>query len=159
MFSFKEIWKRLPYTCSRKNFVCLTRKLFWPLVSPYIFTQWGWRSHSARMTFPGKSNSAKARHTTSSSASMEQDGRISVCSLPRSNITLWGEPSNSWILESTLLAPGVPSWIWIRRINSAFDNSASSFLDNLFFFFGDLHASLLQQPGPRTYGWTSISVF
>ena len=34
-------------------------------------------------------------------------------------------------LDSTLLDPGVPSWIWIRRINSASDNSDTSFLDNL----------------------------
>ena len=35
-------------------------------------------SHSARMIFPGISNSMKARQTTSSSKSFRQDGRISV---------------------------------------------------------------------------------
>ena len=40
-------------------------------------------------------------------------------------------PSNSWTFGSTLLDPGFYRWIRIRRINSASDNSATSFLDNL----------------------------
>ena len=39
--------------CSRKNFACLARKLFWPLVSSYIFTQWGWRIPFGPDDFPG----------------------------------------------------------------------------------------------------------
>ena len=38
-------------------------------------------------------------------------------------------PSNSWTFRSTLWDPGVPSCKWIRWINSASDNSATSFLD------------------------------
>ena len=58
---------------------------------------------------------------------------LSVRSLHSSRITTpWGEPSNSWTLESTLQHPRVPSWIWIRRLNSASDNLAISVLDNLF---------------------------
>ena len=65
-------------------------------------------SHSARMTFPGKSNSVKARQTRSSSGSYEQDGCLSVRSLLSSNITPRGEPSDSWTLGSTLIDPGFP---------------------------------------------------
>ena len=77
-------WKN----CSRKNFVCLARKLFWPLVLSYIFPNGDDESHSARMTFPGISNSVKARQTTSSSATFKQDGRISVCSFPAAKNTM-----------------------------------------------------------------------
>ena len=41
-------------------------------------------------------------------------------------------PSNSWTFGSTLRDPNVPSCKWTRRINSTSDNSATSFLDNLF---------------------------
>ena len=42
------------FSCSRKNFVCLVRKLFWLMVSPYIFTQWGWRIPFGPDDFPGQ---------------------------------------------------------------------------------------------------------
>ena len=40
-------------------------------------------------------------------------------------------PSNSWTFGSTLRDPEVPSRKGTRRINSASDNSATSFLNNL----------------------------
>ena len=46
--------------------------------------------HLARMTFPGISNSVKARQTTSSSAIFKQDGHISFRSFTSSNSPPWG---------------------------------------------------------------------
>ena len=40
-------------------------------------------------------------------------------------------PSGSWTFGSILRDPNVPCCKWTRRINSASDNSATSFLDNL----------------------------
>ena len=40
-------------------------------------------------------------------------------------------PSNSWTFGFTFRNPGVPSCKWTRQINSASNNSATSFLDNL----------------------------
>ena len=44
--------KNLIY-CSRKNFVCLARELFWPLVSSYNFTQWVRQIPFGPDDFPG----------------------------------------------------------------------------------------------------------
>ena len=41
--TFVNYFLSVCWICSRKNFVCLACKLFWPLVSSYNFTQWGWR--------------------------------------------------------------------------------------------------------------------
>ena len=65
---------------------------------------------------------------------------------------LIGEPSDIWTLESTLLDPGAPSWIWIRWIIFASDNSASSFLDNLFWSPSCLFPTATR----TTYLWLNI---
>ena len=58
----------------------------------------------------------KARQTISSSEPFEPDS----CSLHGSSITtLWGKPSNLWTSWVYSLRPRVPSWIWIRCIQSA----------------------------------------
>ena len=60
-------------------------------------------SHSARRTFPGKSNSVKARRTFFSSAIFKQDGRLSDRSPPSSEMAApRGEPSDLRTLESAL---------------------------------------------------------
>ena len=45
--------QQLYWVCSRKNFVRLARKLFWPLISSYNFTQWAWRIPFGPDDFPG----------------------------------------------------------------------------------------------------------
>ena len=107
------------------------------------------------MTYPGKSNSVKARQTISSSASFEQDGCLSA---PILAATLLHEESR--------LIHGASSLHFLTQ-----DFSAEYELDELILpliiqllhswttFSGDLHASLLQQPGPRIYGCTFIPVF
>ena len=100
----------------------------------------------------------------------EQDRRIYCLSLHSSSITtLWGKPSNLWTSWVYSLWPRVPSWIWIRCIQSATHRNtfkspptlamstatqnstqtSSYFLGNIFW----RHASLPQQPGPHIHGW------
>ena len=59
---------------------------------------------------------------------------------------------NSWTFGSTLLDPGLHCWIWI---NSASDNSATSFLAT---FKDTAITSLPQQPGSHIYDWTFTPV-
>ena len=137
--------------CSRKNFVCLARKF----VSSYIFTEWGWRILFSPDDFPGQIEFGESPPNFLF-FSISRAGRM--CFYPRSYssscITPWGEPSNLWTLESTLLDPRVPSWIWIKRINFASDNSATSWTT----FKKTMITSLPQQTGPRIYGWIFIPV-
>ena len=65
------------------------------------------------------------------------------------------QPSNSWTFGSTLRDPNVPSCKWTRRINSASDNSATSFLETV---KETTITYLSQQPGLHIYGWTFTPV-
>ena len=64
-------------------------------------------------------------------------------------------PSNSWTFGTTLRDPGVSCWKWIRRINSASDNTATSFLYTLFW-----RHSYFSPTATRTthHSWTFIPV-
>ena len=120
---FTFVAERTSYVWRVNYFDCWSRHIISPKGDD--------KSHLARMAFLGISNLVKACQTTSSSKSFGQDRRISVHSSISSNSPPWEEPSNSWTLRSTLLDPRVPTWIWIRHINSTSDNSATLFLDNL----------------------------
>ena len=78
-FNFKQsVAERISYVWRVNYFDCCYRHVF--------STNDDDESHSARMAFSDTSNSVKACQTTSSSKTFEQDGRISVRSVPSSNI-------------------------------------------------------------------------
>ena len=130
----------------------MARKLFWPLVSSYNFTQWGWRIPFGPDDFPEHIEIDESPPNCLFLRNL-QTGRTYFCPLfyQQQLTTMRIEPSNSWTFGSSILDPGVPNWIRIRRINSASDNSATSFLDNI---KETAFTSLSRQPGPLLYGWT-----
>ena len=67
--------------CHRKNFVCLAHKLFWPFVSSYIFTQWGWRIPFGPDDFPGHIEFGESPPNYLF-LSIFRAGRTFVCPLP-----------------------------------------------------------------------------
>ena len=85
--------------------------------------------HPIRMTYPiqpgpffrAAPNWGKARQTLSLPLKFSNWADvITVCSPFSSSITPpWGKPSNSWTPCVYSLRPRVPSWIWIRWIQSA----------------------------------------
>ena len=128
----------------------MARKLFWPLVSSYNFTQWGWRIPFGLGDFPGHIEFCESPPNYLF-LGISRVWRMCFCprSYVSSYITPWEEPSNSWTFESTLLDLRISSWIWIRRINFAF---TIQLLHSLTTFNETMITSLLQQTRPRIYG-------
>ena len=92
------------FVAERTSNFCLVRKSTWPLVSSDIFTPWGWL-----IPFFADFSRAIQKRWKSANLSLPQkpSSRTDVF-LPApfngSNfITPWGEPTNSWAFESTLL--------------------------------------------------------
>ena len=88
---------------------CLACKSTWPLVLSDIFTQWGWL-----IPFCQNLSQAIQRQWKSANLSLPQkllsrmDVFLSTSFISSSFITPWGEPSNSWAFESTLLDQRFP---------------------------------------------------
>ena len=132
----------------RISYLCLARKLIWPLWLSHIFTQWGWFVQFFPDDFPGQFKPAKL--SLSQNLTSRTDG-LSVLPFHSSRtITPWGKQSNLWTFESTLLDQRLP-------VQYKFDvftpplagtllcrlwHSATSFLFNL---LGNFHSSLLQR--------------
>ena len=105
----KYLWEE--YESVAERTLCVLRVNYFDRWSCHIFSpNEDNKSHSVQMTFPGKSNSVKARQTFSSSPSFKQDGCVSVLTLTAA-VSLHHEESrlNSRALEFTLLDPRVPS--------------------------------------------------
>ena len=115
--SSPKISTPLIYICSRKNLVAYFHPM--RMTNPI---RPGWLSRANRIRW--KPDKLPLPQKFSSWTDV-----LSVRSLLCNSrfITSWGKPSSSWIFESTLLDPKVPSWMWIRQIISASDNSAISF--------------------------------
>ena len=107
MYAFQSQYYTL--VAERTSNFCLARKLTWLLVSSDIFTQWGWL-----ILFCLDLSWAIQRRRKSANLSIPQQplSRMDVfLSTPfnsSSFITPWGEPSNSWAFESTLLDQRFP---------------------------------------------------
>ena len=111
-----------PSSCSRKNFVFLFGALINLTVRVDAYF------HLIRMTysihpgpfFPAAPNWGKpAKHSLSSSELFKKDRRLTVRSSIAAASTQWGKPANLWTPCVYSLRPRVPSWIWIRWIQSA----------------------------------------
>ena len=115
------------------------------------FHQWGWRIPFGPDDFPGHIEFGESPPNYLFLKNLLA-GRMYFCLLLyQQQLTIMRiEPSVTWTLGSTLLDPGVPSCKWTRRINSASDNSATSFQDNLFW-----RPSYFSPTANRTthYGW------
>ena len=93
-------------------------KLIWPLWSTHIFTQWGWLILFSPDHFPGHHENSENLPNTLFLSNWTD--LLTVRSLHSSSVTTpWGKPSNLWTSWVCSLRPRVPSWIWIRCIQSA----------------------------------------
>ena len=161
--------------CSRKNFVFLFGALInlTVMIDAYF--------HPMRMTYPIQPRPffrAAPNWEKSAKLSLPQNRSkrtdvLSVCSLHSSSITTpWGKPSNLWTSWVYSLRTRVPSWIWIRCMESATHRNTfmspptfailtatRNYAQTSSYFIPGQHfletfiASLLQQPGPHIYGW------
>ena len=106
----------------RTSYCCLARKLIWPLGSTHIFIQWGWLilfnpDHFSRQHQIGES---PPNSLFLNPLFLNRTDVLTVRSLHSSSITKpWGKPYNLWTSWVYSLSPRVPSWIWIRCIQSA----------------------------------------
>ena len=100
---------------------CLARKLIWPLELTHIFTQWGWLIQFSQDHFSGQHQIGEGPPNTLFLRTFSnRTDVLTVRSLHNSSITTpWGKPSNLWTSWVYSLRLRVPSWIWIRGIQSA----------------------------------------
>ena len=102
-----------PSSCSRKN-------LIWPLGSMHIFIPSRWLILFSPDHFSGQHPIGESPpNTRSSSELFKKDRRLTVRSSIAATSTQWGKPANLWTPCVYSLWPRVPSWIWIRWIQSA----------------------------------------
>ena len=92
----------------------------------HIFTQWGWLILFSPNHFSGQHQIRESppNYLFLRTFSNRTDV-LTVHSLQSSSIsTPWGKPSNLWTSWVYSLRPRVPSWIWIRCIQSATHRNA-----------------------------------
>ena len=106
---FKYLFFLELFHYSRKNFVCLARKLFWPCVSSYNFTQWRWRIPFCPDDFPGhiEFDESPPNYVF---LTILQTGRTYFCPLlyRQQLTTMRLEPSGSWTLWVYTSRPRIP---------------------------------------------------
>ena len=114
-FEFKSI------VAERISYVCLAHNLIWPLGSTHIFTQSGWLILFSPNHFPGQHQIGEKPLNTLFLRSFRTGQTYLLFALFISSriTTQWGKPSNLWTSWVYSLRPRVPSWIWIRWIQSA----------------------------------------
>ena len=118
----KNSWsRRYSPVAERTSYFCLARKLIWPLGSTHIFTQWGWLILFSPDHFPGQHKNGENPPNTSLPQDLSNStDAISVRYRHSSRSTTpWGKPSNLWTFWVYPLWPRVPSWTWIRCMESA----------------------------------------
>ena len=112
----------------RTSCFCLARKLIWPLWSMHIFTQWGWLILFSTDRFSGQRQNSESPPNYL----FLRTFRTGETPLHSSSITTpWGKPSNLWTSWVYCLRPTVPSWTWIRCMESA--THRNSFMSPLTF--------------------------
>ena len=131
----KSIWLNSSQLCSRKNFVFLFRMLINLTIRVDAYF------HLIRMTYPIQPGPFSRQHqigeslpnSFSSSEAFELDRSLTVHSpfFSSSITTPWGKPSNLWTSWVYSFKPRVPSWIWIRWIQSATHRNNSKSLSTL----------------------------
>ena len=95
-------------------------KLIWPLGSTYIFTQWGWHYIQPGPFFQAAPNWGKpAKLSLPQSFRTGQTYLLFALFISNRITTPWGKPSDLWTSWVYSHRPRVPSWIWIRWIQSA----------------------------------------
>ena len=155
-------------SAERTSYFCLARKLIWLLGSTHIFTQRGWLMLFIPDHFSGQHQIGEGPPNTL----FPRTDVITVRSPFSSSImTPWGKPSNLWTSSVYSFRPRVPSWLWIRWIQSAShrnnfkspstlamstatQNSARSDIQPLHpwaTFSGNIHTFLPKRPGPHIH--------
>ena len=109
------------HVAERTSYFCLAHNLIWPLGSTQIFTQWGWLILFSPDHFSGQHQIRESPPNTLFLRNFwNRTDIFTVHSLHSSSITTpWGKPPNLWTSWVYSLRPRVPSWIWIRWIQSA----------------------------------------
>ena len=124
VWSFTGVWVTVsPFksVAERTSYFCLVRNLIWPLGSTHIFTQWGWLILLIPDHFSGQHQIGESLTNTHFHRTFSNRTDVFIVrSLHSSSITTpWGKPSNLWTSWVYSLRPRIPSWIWIRWIQSA----------------------------------------
>ena len=110
-----------PSVAEITSYFCLARKLIWPLGSTHIFTQRGWLILFIPDHFSGQHQIGEnPPNTLFLRTFSKRTDVIIVRSLFSGSIrTPWGKTPNLWTSWVYSFRPRVPSWLWIRWIQSA----------------------------------------